>query len=76
MYNIVLVLIAQSCPTLCNPMDYSLPGPVRGILQAKILEWVAISSSNIQQGGHIIMKLKKWLEDNTQLAGFGVEETW
>ena len=34
----------QSCPTLCDPMDYSLPGSsVRGILQARILEWVAIS---------------------------------
>ena len=34
-----------SCPTLCNPMDYSLPGSsVHGILQARILEWVAISS--------------------------------
>ena len=37
----------QSCPTLCNPIDNSLPGsPVPGILQARILEWVAISSSN------------------------------
>ena len=34
----------QSCPTLCNPMDGSPPGsPVPGILQARILEWVAIS---------------------------------
>ena len=32
----------QSCPTLCDPMDYSSPGSsVHGILQAKILEWVA-----------------------------------
>ena len=37
---------AQSCPTLCDPMDCSPPGPsVRGILQARILEWVAISFS-------------------------------
>ena len=37
----------QSCPTLCNPIDGSLPGsPVPGILQARILEWVAISFSN------------------------------
>ena len=37
----------QSCPTLCDPMDCSLPGsPVPGILQARTLEWVAISSSN------------------------------
>ena len=35
--------LLQLCPTLCNPMDYSLPGsPVYGILQARFLEWVAI----------------------------------
>ena len=38
--------ITQSCPTLCDPMDCSLPGSfVHGILQARILEWVAISFS-------------------------------
>ena len=37
----------QSCPTLCNPIDSSPPGSsVPGILQARTLEWVAISSSN------------------------------
>ena len=37
----------QSCPTLCDPTDGSLPGSsVPGILQARILEWVAISFSN------------------------------
>ena len=37
----------QSCPTLCDPTDGSPPGsPVPGILQARTLEWVAISSSN------------------------------
>ena len=37
----------QSCPTLCDPIDGSPPGsPVSGILQARILEWVAISFSN------------------------------
>ena len=37
----------QSCPTLCDPIDGSLPGsPVPGILQARTLEWVAISFSN------------------------------
>ena len=34
----------QSCPTLCDPLDGSPPGsPIPGILQARILEWVAIS---------------------------------
>ena len=38
--------VAQSFPTLCDPMDCSLPGSsIRGILQARILEWVAISFS-------------------------------
>ena len=42
----VKVLVAQSCLTVCNPMDCSLPdSSVHGILQARILEWVAIPSS-------------------------------
>ena len=42
----VKVLVAQSCLTLCNPMDGSLPGFfVHGILQERIPEWVAISFS-------------------------------
>ena len=37
----------QSCPTLCNPTDGSPPGsPIPGILQARTLEWVAVSFSN------------------------------
>ena len=37
----------QSCTTLCDPIDVSLPGsPIPGILQARTLEWVAISFSN------------------------------
>ena len=39
--------LLQSCPTLCDPIDSSPPGsPVPGILQARTLEWVAISFSN------------------------------
>ena len=39
-------LATRSCPTLCNPIDCSLPGSsVHGILQKRKLEWVAISSS-------------------------------
>ena len=38
--------VAQSCLTLCDPMDCSLPGfSVHGIFQARVLEWVAISFS-------------------------------
>ena len=37
--------LLQLCPTLCNPIDSNPPGsPVPGILQARTLEWVAISS--------------------------------
>ena len=39
--------VAQSCPTLCDPMDCSLPGSsVHGIFQAIVLEWIAISFSS------------------------------
>ena len=38
----------QSCPTLCDPMDWSLPGSsVHGIFQARVLEWGAIAFSNV-----------------------------
>ena len=40
------VCFAQSCPTLCDPMDCSLPGfSVHGILQGRIREWIAVSFS-------------------------------
>ena len=40
------ILVLQSCPTLCNPMNCSLPGSsVHEILQARILEWAAVSFS-------------------------------
>ena len=49
----------KSCPTLCNPMDCSLPGfSIHGILQARILEWVAISFS----GGSF------WPRDQTRVS--------
>ena len=39
--------LLQLCPTLCDPIDGSPPGsPIPGILQARALEWVAISFSN------------------------------
>ena len=46
-YAAAAAKLLQSCPTLCDPMDGSPPGsPVPGILQARILEWVAIFLSN------------------------------
>ena len=45
--RVAAVELLQSCPTLCNPIDGSPPGsPVPGILQARTLEWVAMT-----QGG-------------------------
>ena len=47
----LLLLSVQSCPTVCNPIGGSPPGcPVPGILQARTLEWVAISFSNAWKG--------------------------
>ena len=40
------MLVAQLCPSLCDPMDYSQPGfSVCGIIQARVVEWVAIPFS-------------------------------
>ena len=51
--------VPQSCPTLCNPVDCSLPGSsLHGILQARILKWVAISFS----------RLSSWPRDRTQVS--------
>ena len=49
----VYAKLLQSCPTLCDPMDYSPPGSsVHGISQARILEWFAISfSGNLHNPG-------------------------
>ena len=45
---IYTAMLIHSCPTLCHPIDGSSPGsPVPGILQARTLEWVAISFSNV-----------------------------
>ena len=56
LYFVLLILTAaaakslQSCLTLCDPIDSSPPGsPIPGILQARTLEWVAISFSNAQK---------------------------
>ena len=45
-YNVLESEVTQSCLTLCDPMDCSLPGSsVHGILQARVLEWGAIAFS-------------------------------
>ena len=48
----------QSCPTLCDPRDGSPPGsPIPGILQARTLEWVAISSVKAYGKPEILLNL-------------------
>ena len=47
--------VAQSCPTLCDPIDSSPPdSPVPGILQARVLEWGAIAFSTTTATGHLL----------------------
>ena len=49
--------VTHSCPTLCDPMDCSLPGSfVRGIFQARVLEWVAITFSEVGLRKHHMNK--------------------
>ena len=56
------LVCAQPCPTLCDPMDCSLPGSsVPGIFQARILEWVAISYS----------QESSWPRDPTRISCIG-----
>ena len=57
--NVLCAKLLQSCPTLCDPMDCSPPGSsVHGILQAKILEWVAIPFSRVSS----------WCRDQTYIS--------
>ena len=62
----------QSCPTLCDPIDSSPPGsPVSGILQARILEWVAISFSNAWKWKVKVKSLSRvWPSVTTWTAAF------
>ena len=58
-------LVAQLCLTLCNPVDYSPPGfSVHGILQVRILEWIAISFS----------RGSSWLREWTLVCRFFITE--
>ena len=56
--------VAQSCPTLCDPMDCSLPGSsIHGMLQARVLEWGAIAFS-IQITYNLVTHLMALLPSN------------
>ena len=64
--------VAQSCPTLCDTVDCSLPGSsVHGILQARILEWVAISFSISSMNS-----LPNWSPTDGCLGGFSSFGLW
>ena len=63
----VKVLVTPSSPTLCDPMDYSLPGSsVHGILQARIVEWIAISLS--RGSSRLNLHLLHWQVDSLPLS--------
>ena len=76
----------QSCPTLCDPIDGSPPGsPLPGILQARALEWVAISFSNVCKWKVKVKSLSRvWLLPTPWTAayqappsmGFSRQEYW
>ena len=76
----------QSCPTLCDPIDGSLPGsPVPGILQARTLEWVAISFSNawkwkvkVKSLSHVQPSVTPWTAafQAPLSMGFSRQEHW
>ena len=76
----------QSCPTLCDPIDGSLPGSaIHGILQARTLEWVAISFSNAWKWKVKVKSLSRvWLLATPWTAayqappsmGFSRQEYW
>ena len=76
----------QSCPTLCDPIDGSPPGsPILGILQARTLEWVAISFSNAWKWRVKVKSLSRvWLLATPWTAahqappsmGFSRQEYW
>ena len=78
--------LLQSCPTLCDPIDGSPPGsPIPGILQARILEWVAISFSialkwkvEVKSLSHVLLLATPWTAAHQAPppTGFSRQEYW
>ena len=77
-YTGVHAKLLQMCPTLCGPIGCSLPGfSVCGILQARILEWVAISSSRgSSQSNPRFLHLLQWQVSSFPLAPPGKPRKW
>ena len=64
--------VTQSCLTLSDPMDCSLPGSsIQGICQAKVLEWVAIAFSNDQPRLHIKKRRHYFANKGPSSQGYG-----
>ena len=66
--------VAQLCPTLCNPMDCGLPcSSVHGILQARLLEWIAVSSCRVSSWpmSGWSPRLLRWQVDSLPLSHLG-----
>ena len=86
LFVVVVVKSLQSCPTLCDPIDGRPPGsPVPGILQARTLEWVAISFSNAWKWKVKVKSLSRvWFFETPWTAayqappsmGFSRQEYW
>ena len=82
----MLLLLLQLCPTLCDPIDGSPPGsPVPGMLQAKTLEWVAISFSSawkwkvkVKSLSHVQLFITPWTAPYQPplSMGFSRQEYW
>ena len=71
----VCVLVAQLCPTLCNPVDFGLSGSsVHGILQARILKWVAIPFSIVAYSSYLIHYCWKngWMNKLSQMIKYTI----
>ena len=64
--------VAQSCPTLSDPMDCSLPGSsIHGISQARVLEWVAIAFSCDQHRQHIKKQRHYFIDKRPSSRSYG-----
>ena len=85
-HKVLLLKSLQSCPTLCDPIDGSPQGsPVPGILQARTLEWVAISFSNawkwegkVKSPSHVWLSATPWTAAHQAplSMGFSRQEYW
>ena len=69
--------VAQSCPTLSHPMDCSPPGSsIRGIFQARVLEWGAIAFSRESSPHRDQICLLNWQADSLPLSHLGSPKKW